>query len=134
MELHQEKTGHFGGIKMIKYASEHDEQVAFVNWFRLNYHNYLIYSVPNSGIRSKTIGIRMKQEGLLKGVFDLQILTPDKEIIFIEFKRVKEANPKISKEQKEFKKFLDDNNYKNFFAFGFLDAMKKIKEVIDDKN
>ena len=76
----------------------------------------------------------MKQEGLLKGVFDLQILTPDKEIIFIEFKRVKEANPKISKEQKEFKKFLDDNNYKNFFAFGFLDAMEKIKEVIDDKN
>ena len=54
--------------------------------------------------------------------------------IFIEFKRVKEANPKISKEQKEFKKFLDDNNYKNFFAFGFLDAMEKIKEVIDDKN
>ena len=54
--------------------------------------------------------------------------------MFIEFKRVKEANPKISKEQKEFKKFLDDNNYKNFFAFGFLDAMKKIKEVIDDKN
>ena len=119
---------------MVKYRSEHEEQKAFVNWFRLNYHNYLIYSVPNSGIRSKTIGIRMKQEGLLKGVFDLQILTPDKEIIFIEFKRVKEAKPKISKEQKEFKKFLDDNNYKNFFAFGFLDAMEKIKEVIDDKN
>lgn len=119
---------------MVKYRSEHDEQVAFVNWFRATYKGFLIYSVPNSGIRSKTIGIRMKQEGLLKGVFDLQILTPDKEIIFIEFKRVKEANPKISKEQKEFKKFLDDNNYKNFFAFGFLDAMKKIKEVIDDKN
>ena len=118
---------------MIKYASEHDEQVAFVNWFRLNYHNYLIYSVPNSGIRSKTIGIRMKQEGLLKGAFDLIVLT-NKYPIFIEFKRVKEANPKISKEQKEFKKFLDDNNYKNFFAFGFLDAMEKIKEVIDDKN
>lgn len=117
---------------MIKYRSEHEEQKAFVNWFRATYKGFLIYSIPNSGIRSKTIGIRMKQEGLLKGVFDLQILTPDKEIIFIEFKRVKEANPKISKEQKEFKKFLDDNNYKNFFAFGFLDAMEKIKEVIDE--
>ena len=117
---------------MVKYRSEHEEQKAFINWFRATYKGFLIYSVPNSGIRSKTIGIRMKQEGLLKGVFDLQILTPDKEIIFIEFKRVKQANPKISKEQKEFKKFLDDNNYKNFFAFGFLDAMEKIKEVIDE--
>lgn len=117
---------------MVKYSSEHDEQKAFINWFRSTYKGFLVYSIPNSGIRSKTIGIRMKQEGLLKGVFDLQILTPDKEIIFIEFKRVKEANPKISKEQKEFKKFLDDNNYKNFFAFGFLDAMEKIKEVIDE--
>ncbi len=40
--------------------------------------------------------------------------------------------PSEHQEQKEFKKFLDDNNYKNFFAFGFLDAMKKIKEVIDE--
>ena len=118
---------------MVKYPSEHQEQKAFVNWFRATYEGFLIYSIPNGGTRNLLEAKFLKDEGMLKGAFDLIVLT-DKCPIFIEFKRVKEANPKISKEQKEFKKFLDDNNYKNFFAFGFLDAMEKIKEVIDDKN
>lgn len=118
---------------MLKYPSEHQEQKAFVNWFRSNYKGFLIYSIPNGGTRNLLEAKFLKDEGMLKGAFDLIVLT-DKYPIFIEFKRVKESNSKISKEQKEFKKFLDDNNYKNFFAFGFLDAMEKIKEVIDDKN
>ena len=116
---------------MVKYPSEHQEQKAFVNWFRATYKGFLIYSIPNGGTRNLLEAKFLKDEGMLKGAFDLIVLT-DKYPIFIEFKRVKEANPKISKEQKEFKKFLDDNNYKNFFAFGFLDAMEKIKEVIDE--
>ena len=59
--------------------SEHTEQVAFVQWFRLQFPGVLIFSVPNGSHLAGTIAqraaqvARLKAEGMVSGVPDLEI-------------------------------------------------------------
>lgn len=53
--------------------SEHELQVACVNWFRLVYPEYLIYAIPNGGYRAATTAKLMKAEGQTAGIPDLHI-------------------------------------------------------------
>ena len=85
----------------IKYPYEDEEQENFINWFRFKYPTYKIFHVPNGGKRNPREAKRLKDIGVLKGVFDLQILPPyNNETIYIEMKR--QNDHKVSKEQKEF--------------------------------
>ena len=54
-------------------VGEHDEQVAFVQWFERRYPNVMIWATPNGGKRHVVTAVRMKKEGVKAGVPDLFI-------------------------------------------------------------
>ncbi len=53
--------------------SEHQEQAAFVKWFRLQYPGVLIFAIPNGGARDPITGAMLKAEGVTPDVPDLEI-------------------------------------------------------------
>lgn len=57
---------------------ESDLQIKCVQWFRLTYPKlrYLLFSVPNGGLRSLRTAQMLKAEGALAGVSDLILLLP----------------------------------------------------------
>ena len=59
---------------------EHRLQSACVRWFRLKYRRYagLLYAVPNGGRRDAATGARLKDEGVLAGVSDLNLDLPNR--------------------------------------------------------
>jgi len=56
--------------------SEHDLQVACINWFRYQYRGVVIYAVPNGGQRNVIVAQKLKAEGVLAGVPDLCVPAP----------------------------------------------------------
>ena len=49
----------------------HKLQTGCVNWYRSQFRNKLLFSIPNGGQRSKTTGKKLKAEGVTAGVPDL---------------------------------------------------------------
>lgn len=78
-------------------------QRACVEYFRYKYPKYLIFSVPNGGLRNKITARTLKAEGALAGVSNLIIVLP-KRVIFIEMKTLK---GKQSQSQKDFEEKID---------------------------
>lgn len=76
-------------------ASEHDLQVACVNWFRLSYREYsdLLIAIPNGGYRAKSTARYMKAEGQKVGVPDLFLAVPSGKYhgLWIEMKNDKKS-------------------------------------------
>ena len=50
------------------FKSESQLQIECVNWFRQNYPNKIIYAIPNGGSRNVIEAVKMKREGILKGI------------------------------------------------------------------
>lgn len=65
---------------------EHDEQVAFVKWFRLAHPGVLIFAIPNGGARHPAVASKLKAEGVVAGVADLYV---PKWRLWVEMKRTK---------------------------------------------
>lgn len=65
---------------------EESIQVACVKWFRLQYPNLVIFSVPNGGSRNLYEAKNMKESGTLAGVADLVIVGNGGRVLFIEMK------------------------------------------------
>ena len=61
-------------------------QTFCVKWFRYQYPHLVIYAVPNGGSRNVREAQRLKAEGVLAGVADLNVLLPNGKIIYIEMK------------------------------------------------
>ena len=97
--------------------------IYFRNKYCLNFHKprYSIFSVPNGGSRNKAEAIKLKATGLLSGVSDLIIVA--KEVYFIE---VKTSVGVQSPKQKDFKKVVEDLDYK-YYLVRSLEDFKKIK-------
>jgi hypothetical protein len=112
---------------MATAPSEHQEQKVLVGWFRIQYPDYLIFSVPNGGTRNKIEAKKLKDEGALAGVPDIVICTPDK-TIFVEMKKRKGGT--VSKAQKEIHEKLQALGYEVIIGYGFSDAMEKITKLI----
>jgi hypothetical protein len=110
-----------------KYPSEHQEQKLVVNWFRLQYPQYMIFSIPNGGTRNTIEAKKLKDEGLKAGIPDMIICTPDK-TIFVEMKKQKGGT--LSAKQKEIHAKLNDLGYEVIVGYGFKDAKYKIDEAI----
>ena len=115
-------------INMTVLHSEHEEQVALVNWFRDNFKepDYIIFAVPNGGKRGIKEAGRLKDEGVKKGVSDLIIVTHNK-IIFLEMKN---AKGKLSKEQISFNENIEYLGFISLVAYSATDASEKIMEVL----
>lgn len=87
--------------------TEHDEQVTFVRIFRLLYPAVRIFAIPNGGIRNKATAVRLRAEGVERGVPDLFI--PEWKL-WIEMKKQKGGI--LSQEQKEWIEYLNKCGYK----------------------
>ena len=83
--------------------SESLEQITFINWFRANYPNEVIYAIPNGGLRNKTTAQKLKAEGVLAGVCDLHI--PSR-LLYIEMKRTKGGV--LAPEQRNFISYINN--------------------------
>lgn len=106
---------------------EHEEQVGLISWFKRAYPQHFIFAIPNGGHRSIHEAKILKQEGVVAGVFDLQVITNSGMIFFIEMKR---RNGKLSYEQKKFGKYLDSANVKWIVGYGAEDASSKIRDLL----
>lgn len=112
-------------IKVIT-PSEHEHQKAFVNWFRLNYKDYIIAAIPNGGNRNIFEAKRLKDEGVLSGLCDL-ICILDNNIVFIEMKK---ENGKLSAPQKELIPRIEKLGFSVLICYGFSDAKEKFKNYL----
>lgn len=103
--------------------SEHLEQVMFVQWWRQKRPELgLIFAIPNGGQRNPVTAMRMKCEGVTKGVWDL--FAPEQRL-WIEFKRA--DGGALSPEQKEFGKAMLASGYRCLVAWGCSDAISQIE-------
>lgn len=98
--------------------SEHEEQVKVCQYLDLIKEPY--FAIPNGGVRSIGLAVKLKKEGVKSGVPDLFLPRLN---LFIEMKT---RTGKLSKNQKEWFKILEDCGYSCVVAHGFEDAKKKV--------
>ena len=93
-------------------TTEHEIQVACVNYFRLRYPKTLIYATPNGGKRNIIVAKKLKAEGALSGVPDLHIATAKKGFhgLYIELKNGKAG--KVSDNQQTIMEKLQSEGYR----------------------
>jgi len=109
-----------------RMPTEHEEQSAFVAWFRYKYPWILIFAIPNGGYRTKVEAAKLKREGMTAGIPDLYIPVLS---LWIEFKR---KNGRLSKSQKEVIKYLKSIGDNVIIAYGCEDAIKKIEDFLEN--
>lgn len=109
--------------------TEHEEQVAFVQWFRRKYSPVRIFAIPNGGYRSRSTAAKLKSEGVMRGIPDLFI--PEWNL-WIEMKRVKGG--RLSPEQRDWKRYLEELGNTVHVAFGCVDAMDFIDKFVSQNN
>lgn len=110
------------------HPPEDAEQTALISWFRLNYKNHIIFSIPNGGTRNKIEAVTLKKTGLTAGVPDLQILKPDGSILFLEMKRQKGG--RLSGSQKEMFPKIEKLGFEIIIGYGFKDAKEKLEAIL----
>lgn len=81
--------------------SEHYEQVRFVGKFQVNYPGVRIFAIPNGGHRGKVTAVKLKNEGVRRGVPDLYIPAWK---LWVEMKRIKGGS--VSPDQKDWHEYL----------------------------
>lgn len=105
--------------------TEHQEQVAFVEWFRMQYQEVLIYAIPNGGKRGMLEAKRLKSEGVVAGIPDLHI--PQWKL-WIEMKRA--DGGRVSAEQKSIKAHLERIGHTVIIGKGCMDAINQVREYV----
>ena len=71
-------------------ASEHQLQKLVLNFLSVEAKPDIFYfAVPNAGLRSLPMGMRMKREGLRPGIADLCIMLPSGKCAWLEMKTAK---------------------------------------------
>lgn len=95
---------------------EHDLQVALIQWWELQCGKYklpsvALFAIPNGAKRNIVTAVKLKAEGVKKGVADLFLCAPSNEYhgFFIELKAGKNG---LSKEQKDFAEYAKSQGYK----------------------
>ena len=108
--------------------TEHEIQVACVNYFRLRYPKGLIYAIPNGGQRNVIVVSKLKAEGALSGVPDLHIPIAKKGFhsLYIELKNGKAG--KVSDNQKAIMEKLQSEGYRCEVCRSF----DEFKNVVND--
>lgn len=107
--------------------TESQHQADFVKWMRHFHPQFTIYHIPNGEVRDGRTAYKLKNMGVLPGVFDLYVMEWR---LYIEFK--KSAREKLSKVQEGFKKVAEKSGHKTLVVYGFKDAVTKVKELYLD--
>lgn len=113
--------------------NEHQEQVAVVEWFRLQYPKHILFAIPNGGARHIVTAVNLKREGVISGVPDLFVMYPAFPFhgLFIEMKA---KGGKVSPAQKEFMAAAIDNGYQASVCYGFDEAREAINLYLHCEN
>jgi len=104
-------------------ASESQEQMAFVDWFRRAYPSHLIMHIPNGERRDARTGSKLKRMGVLPGVPDLFI--PEL-ALWVEMKGT--SGGRLSKDQERVIGLLEIAGYDVIVAHGWEDARRQVTE------
>jgi hypothetical protein len=117
--------------------SEHAEQVAVIQWYRMQYPKYAkcLFSIPNGAHLAGDARLRaikmnnLKASGLVPGVSDLFLMIPKSNWhgLFIE---MKVKGGKLSDSQKEFMGLATLMGYQAVVCYGFDEAKDAITEYL----
>lgn len=111
--------------------NEHQEQVAVINWFRLQHRQYASYlfAIPNGGVRNIGTAVKLKKEGVLAGVPDLFLMIPMNGYhgLWIE---MKVKGGRVSDSQKEFIGAATLMGYPAVVCYGFDEAKNAINNYL----
>jgi len=120
--------------------SESNEQIAIVQWFRLQYPKYRLISIPNGqmiGGRNKFALVnKYKKEGMLPGVSDLFLCVPRSGYggLWLEMKAKGKTASSLSPDQIYWQSDMRDAGYKAECCFGFDHARQVITEYMEADN
>jgi len=106
--------------------SEHSEQVGFINWFRSQYPEILIFAIPNGEKRAISVAKRLKAEGVVRGVPDLFIPAWN---LWVEMKRV--SGGRLSTDQKQMISYLENIGHTVIVGKGATDASQHIRKFME---
>lgn len=106
---------------------EHRIQCECVKWFRLQYPKdaLMLYAIPNGGRRDAITGSILKDEGVTKGVADLNLDIPNIHYhgLRIEMKTRKGTQ---SEAQKEFQRQVEARGYKYILCRSFDEFRREV--------
>jgi hypothetical protein len=106
-------------------------QSSCVKYFRLNYRDLLLYSIPNGGLRDKRNAAILKREGVMPGVPDLFLAHPSNGYhgLYIELKTGKN---KLSHHQEKIIQKLEKENYKVAVCYSLDEFISAIREYLGE--
>ena len=110
-------------------TQESNLQIQCVKWFRLQYPNVIIASIPNGGKRNAITASILKQEGVLAGMPDLIVCCAKNGYsgLFVEMKFGKS---KLSANQVEVIEKLKQEGYKVEVCYTFDEFVKVCNEYL----
>lgn len=112
-------------MSKLPVPTEHEEQKAFVQWFRASFPRCRIFAIPNGGARSKATAGKLKAEGVSAGVPDLFI--PEWHL-FIEMKRRKGGS--VTEAQSDWIPYLQSVGYTVLVCRGCEAAIEAVKDHV----
>lgn len=116
---------------------EHDEQAALIDWTILMSAKWpelnLFYHIPNEGKRSPAAAMRLKQEGMKRGVPDncLPVARGKYHGLYIELKRIRDG--RATQDQKQWIEDLNNQGYLATICKGWEEAAKVIERYLREE-
>lgn len=117
------------------HASEHQEQVAVIQWWghacgKYNLPEFALFAIPNGGARDMITGARLKAEGVRGGVLDLALPVP-RGIYHGAFIEMKVGYNKPSDKQDAFIEFLRASGYHASVHWSSTSAIAEIEGYLN---
>ena len=111
--------------------SEHQEQVAVIQWFDLQYVDLKgrLFAVPNGARTSMGTAVKLKREGLRKGVPDLFLIYRTTKYTGLAIE-MKDTKGKVSIEQTDWLAYLASQGFRTAVCFGCDDARAVITDYL----
>lgn len=110
--------------------TEHQEQVALFKWADIMSKNVpdlkLLFAIPNGGLRSKVVAVKLKKEGVKSGVPDIFLPVPKDGYsgLWIELKTKK---GRVTENQKWWIARLEEQGYMASVCYGWNAARTLIE-------
>lgn len=103
-----------------------------MEWFRLQYPNYknLLFAIPNGGKRHKSVAVKLKAEGVVRGVPDLFLAVGRGDMYHGLFIEMKVGRNKPSEDQKEQMERLKKQGYGCVVCYSFEQFQTIIKSYL----